>query len=248
MKKFILLLTLCYSFSFAQDEISIKFRFETDKGENQYNMSVGAHQDATFGLDNDLGEKELPPPPPGNLYSVINWIDSVDYNPEERISTKNNYYPIPENQNKYYYRYYFKHYKDNYDSLYIRWGKISEYIDSAFIIDPAEILFRHKLEHNGEYKIENTFIDNYFVDIYFSKEPTSVNENNDISIQIYPNPAINTLFINKRIAKAIIYDLSGKEIINTYDNIINVENLDSGIYFIKIMINEDEYLKKFIKR
>ena len=84
-------------------------------------------------------------------------------------------------------------------------------------------------------------------------------ENNFI-VELFPNPADNYLRINfgmsnNALIKIIVFNILGEEIITKEINIINnhntynlnIENLDSGMYFIKIC-TEDGLLKmmKFI--
>jgi hypothetical protein len=63
---------------------------------------------------------------------------------------------------------------------------------------------------------------------------TNINNN----VITYPNPFNETIHItllnNIIFDKAVIYDLSGKEIITTYNNEIDLSNLKSGIYLIRI--------------
>ena len=58
------------------------------------------------------------------------------------------------------------------------------------------------------------------------------------SLAIYPNPVSNTLFIDlnsiEALKKATIFDLSGKEIISTTINSIDVTFLTGGVYLLKI--------------
>lgn len=62
----------------------------------------------------------------------------------------------------------------------------------------------------------------------------------DISFSIYPNPAENFIFIDtdaKNFELKII-DLTGKIVEITSDNRIRIENLPSGIYFIRLELKD----------
>lgn len=81
--------------------------------------------------------------------------------------------------------------------------------------------------------------------------PSSSNLKN--KILVYPNPVNNTLYINlpKNIdlEEVIIYDIQGKEIQTFSKNIphIDVANLASGIYFLKVITNLGSINRKWIK-
>lgn len=75
----------------------------------------------------------------------------------------------------------------------------------------------------------------------------------EVNISIYPNPTKNQLFIvnsNQKINKIDIVDYTGKIVktITTKLNIINVDDLPSGIYFIKFEGEENTFSQKFIKQ
>ncbi|MCO6501095.1 MAG: T9SS type A sorting domain-containing protein [Vicingus serpentipes] len=72
-------------------------------------------------------------------------------------------------------------------------------------------------------------------------------------LNIYPNPTSNQLTISGNysfINKIDIYDITGKSIksINQNTNTINVSDLPSRVYFVKIFDNEESIVKKFIKQ
>ncbi|MFL1013506.1 pectate lyase family protein [Flavisericum labens] len=76
-------------------------------------------------------------------------------------------------------------------------------------------------------------------------------------VQLYPNPAKNSLTIkfketpqNNTVIQ--MYDSVGKLIINDYqvkasEEILNLQNLDSGLYFIKVSNTEKTLVKRFVK-
>jgi hypothetical protein len=83
--------------------------------------------------------------------------------------------------------------------------------------------------------------------------------NNDLSsfIYIYPNPAnevlnIDLTAISNKIEVANILDITGR-IIKSYSaksasvNSINISQLPSGVYFVKIVTTDNEYVKRFVK-
>lgn len=70
---------------------------------------------------------------------------------------------------------------------------------------------------------------------------------------LFPNPVKDILNIslseNTSIEKYAIYDLLGKKVIskNTVENFINVSELSSGVYMLKVVTNEGIITNKFIK-
>lgn len=68
-------------------------------------------------------------------------------------------------------------------------------------------------------------------------------------VSIFPNPASSLLTVssNKTIDKIEIFNLLGKNIISSKSNLINVTNLSSGIYLLKVSSGNKIASKKFIK-
>ena len=80
----------------------------------------------------------------------------------------------------------------------------------------------------------------------------SIDENN-IDIKIYPNPTNDFVFINncKTEYYIDIFDVTGKKVLskitNKEQNMIDLKNLQNGIYFMKISSNEFQKTLKIIK-
>ena len=83
----------------------------------------------------------------------------------------------------------------------------------------------------------------------------SINEENTY-FNIYPNPANDMLNIeaNVEIEKVLIYDVFGKtqKLKNSetqkFENTLDISDLNSGVYFIKITTDKGETTKLFIKK
>lgn len=78
---------------------------------------------------------------------------------------------------------------------------------------------------------------------------------NDFEVRIYPNPAMNEIFIDldRRLMQDIkmnIWDATGKKILNnqTYQNKIAIHDYSSGVYFIQITSSIGVFNSKFIKQ
>ena len=89
---------------------------------------------------------------------------------------------------------------------------------------------------------------------YYS--PASINENpiNNMTINMYPNPVKDILYVsfaNKEDFTYSIYDTNGK-LLETGDSVnqeagINVSSLNKGMYILKIKIDNDVFTTKFVK-
>lgn len=70
------------------------------------------------------------------------------------------------------------------------------------------------------------------------------------TITLYPNPVINTLHFSAKVSDVIITDKSGKKVKEHpgLNNVINLENLEKGLYYISFTENSQDYFtKKIIK-
>jgi hypothetical protein len=84
-------------------------------------------------------------------------------------------------------------------------------------------------------------------------QPTSIagiNENELSNIQIYPNPVKNSFALNQTVNGIEIYTITG-QLVENYNSIsanqeINVENLGTGIYLVKIKDIHNVYQTKKI--
>jgi|GEM_PF-1818496 len=83
--------------------------------------------------------------------------------------------------------------------------------------------------------------------------PTAIDNVQADNLKIYPNPVKDYLrftIYDLRINKIEILDLAGKTIVNLKSSIvnqINVANLPSGVYFLKIQTDNGVVTKKFVK-
>ena len=76
---------------------------------------------------------------------------------------------------------------------------------------------------------------------------------NDLEIEqafiVYPNPVQNILIINSEIPldKIEIYNLQGQLLFDTINNQIDVSFLSSGIYYVAVIINQENNIITLIK-
>jgi Secretion system C-terminal sorting domain len=71
------------------------------------------------------------------------------------------------------------------------------------------------------------------------------------NFNVLPNPAndVITLSSKEKLESFEIIDIQGKIIIkdNFIENSINISALQTGIYFLKVIINDKFFTKKFVK-
>jgi predicted secreted hydrolase len=99
-------------------------------------------------------------------------------------------------------------------------------------------------------------LNNTFISDSSSTTSLSINQSNDLGIELYPNPASDRLFLkipeSNLNASIQIIDLSGKVVLNLemieISNSISVKFLKSGIYFLSIENETGRSILKFVKK
>jgi len=86
----------------------------------------------------------------------------------------------------------------------------------------------------------------------FDEQVLNVDTINQHPISIYPNPVLQNIFIKGNISNDLfftIYAINGIKIKEgNFDNSINISDLNSGLYFIKLNQNNTSLIKKIIKK
>lgn len=62
---------------------------------------------------------------------------------------------------------------------------------------------------------------------------SSVNALENAQVKVYPNPTTDILHIENNEGVATLYDLAGQKVAATDDNVIDVSNLNAGVYILK---------------
>ena len=103
--------------------------------------------------------------------------------------------------------------------------------------------------------IEAPYTSPIYTEVYYVDICESVNEELNDELSIHPNPVVDKLYINigsSEQAKAIIYDLTGKEVYQVYlkdnSNTINMSQFQKGIYFLNITGAHTSTTQKIIKK
>ena len=81
------------------------------------------------------------------------------------------------------------------------------------------------------------------------RNPLSITELFKDSIEIYPNPSNEYIFVESRHddLDIQIIDISGRVLINSNNNEIFIGNLENGVYMIEISNKNNKIYKKIIK-
>jgi hypothetical protein len=98
------------------------------------------------------------------------------------------------------------------------------------------------------YRKNASLVDNYFLDSLTINyiDLTSLKENIDKKLFIYPNPATDMLYINGKITDVEIFDIRGNLIMRTVDNTINLSMFERGVYLIKLTSNSIVKVEKAV--
>ncbi|MFD2541312.1 T9SS type A sorting domain-containing protein [Lacinutrix gracilariae] len=108
----------------------------------------------------------------------------------------------------------------------------------------------YQISTNHEYSWARGFIHKY----NFSSFNLSVNDNNilDDSLSIFPNPTNSIITINSvknSIFKVSIYDINGRFLFQTNNSSIDISDLPSSIYLLKIVLDNGNIInRKIVKK
>ena len=82
---------------------------------------------------------------------------------------------------------------------------------------------------------------------HFPNPPQGIEENDNMTISVYPNPAHDKLFVNAANIQSVeLYNISGQLMISSTENEINVSELESGIYFVRVNSGANVFTERVI--
>jgi|GEM_PF-2951593 len=224
---------------YSADKVDLYITVEDDKDNKADIMILGCHEDATYHLDEEIGEKSIPNlPPPYELAAWLVFKDSVD---NSNIYTRTEYIPFPVDKKQILkHRYTVKYNRaDDGDDIFIKWSFDDKRIISAVITDGGV--------NSADMKSENSFImewqkfiNTVYIDVEYDLSSSSVSKNQINNVFVYPNPTndILNIDVNYLYDNLIIYDnkmkLIKKFIANdTYD----ISEFSKGTYFVYLYRN-----------
>lgn len=135
------------------------------------------------------------------------------------------------------------------DTLTFFWN----YVNAAYSDQDNECSFEIYDDDIMIYQSEGKPEVGALIDYYMDCEHVGVKENNyDDKVVIYPNPVENVIsFTGIEVVNVTIYNSLGQEVLNdiVMDNMLDVDSLKEGLYFIKIQdVDSNVVVKKFVKK
>ena len=109
------------------------------------------------------------------------------------------------------------------------------------------VLFRWRYYAESGSRSEAASVDNIFISEKGQSGLTSYTRAN--SINIYPNPATHIVTINAQgNSVTSVYSISGEEVMRSTEKHLSVESLPTGVYIVKVFVDNDSFTTRFIKR
>ncbi len=105
--------------------------------------------------------------------------------------------------------------------------------------------------NSGNYAVEITADGCSVTSDCFFMDLTSLDENNNMSVKLYPNPVKNYLYIEHNLNEINykVFDASGRVVIeNGIDEKIDLINIDEGVYYIHFEANNIQFTEVFVVR
>ena len=119
---------------------------------------------------------------------------------------------------------------------------------STFGIYPYSISFRIESSDVGSFGINTP---TYFaIDDLYQSQIEGIDENEMLSIDVYPNPVQDLLTVKGENGILTLKDINGKTILSENHfgiSVLNLEELKVGIYFLELVNSEGKAIQKIIK-
>ena len=119
---------------------------------------------------------------------------------------------------------------------------------STFGILPYSITFRIESSDVGSFGINTP---TYFaIDDLYQSQIEGIDENEMLSIDVYPNPVQDLLTVKGENGILTLKDINGKTILSENHfgiSVLNLEELKVGIYFLELVNSEGKAIQKIIK-
>jgi len=127
-------------------------------------------------------------------------------------------------------------------------------ISKEDLLQPYNFAYNNKILEWKDYTWSGTdWVYSSTYTFYWSEHSVGIAEMQNLSsVQVYPNPAQNTLYIesSEAMEQVRVYDISGRELIQLpYPaQSIDISTLANGIYIIKVKTAAGETVKKIVKQ
>ena len=114
--------------------------------------------------------------------------------------------------------------------------------------------FSHTFNEVGVTDYTCTPHDDMYGTVTVSSSTMSISENNNLNVRIFPNPVASNFITIKTVTIGLknikLYDINSKVVLNTSidSEILNIDNVSPGVYFIQVTINGQSEVSKLIVR
>lgn len=260
-------LLCCSAFASAQDSVVVRMALTGKPGQvTQIPLAFGIKKGATDGLDKPLGEKEIPPFfPPSGLDGRLVFEDTIT---DRRFHSYTDVRGF-ENSRRFTKKYFLKLQpgsqrrdpdpQDDYKDFYMRWQELPPQIDSARIQDDITgNLINISLTDSNEALFTNEFIEDLIITVHFNLDRVSSVEESEAvlkekDIDLYPNPAVDDIFIAGSASgySYRIITMMGETVTagsGTETTRIDISGLADGVYAIVINADDTTSIRRFVKQ
>jgi Secretion system C-terminal sorting domain len=233
--------------TFALVEIPIKVVDE--KGGTFLNspLMIGISEDASYGIDTELGELELfPGKPPGEINLCALKIEQLDQTSGLKLWSNKDLRPQT-NEDKQYQKYLIKLYYFQKD-LRMNFSFDENNIDSIKVTDIQDGIFLSENITDAKtffYDNENLRDIEFFIHVWYNFKVKSINDNySDKEIKYNNSLLVSTKFMSE----LIIYNINGLPVHNNRNTVkkIDLSSLRAGIYFLRAKVENKMINKKII--
>ncbi|MFP4544630.1 MAG: T9SS type A sorting domain-containing protein [Candidatus Kapaibacterium sp.] len=220
----------------AQDPVTIFLNMRNNEGYTYTPIEFGLHKDATYDIDEDLGEKEYVAfPDPDNNYGALYIFEEDSSSIKYMLKDYRPYEDLP------FYKLYNLQINPGLgDSVFIRWSKLPDGLDSAKFTDAYGgnvTSFDMKQKDTIALFIPGSFYQ-YQIHLYFGTINSKRDKNQD-DILLFPNPAEDHITINygNNLFYFNIYSAVSGEVLKGMamsEQEIDISAIAPGYYFIKL--------------
>ena len=220
---------------------TISFSLSSTKG-NQYGMLTPAY----FCIDDFNGEAPLPPTPPQDEPPyIVNPVEDIVFDdfPQSIQVNLDGVATDPDN--------------DDDQIVYSIVSNSNQEQLSAEMSGKMLNLTRTSREEATADLVMRATSNGLYVDfnihVIISAVPDGIEEDEDVTISVYPNPAHNFIHVETMCTSSLqridLYDITGRKVLSTTETEINVSELESGVYFIRInYVGRDTIHRVFTER
>lgn len=101
-----------------------------------------------------------------------------------------------------------------------------------------------------EHAADEGFTSTWMIKGHLADSPNAgINNVENVTINMYPNPTTGILNINAENVKEVaVIDVDGKVVMTENSNVIDMTNLNNGVYFVRVMSAEGITISKIVKK